>query len=125
MTTWTEDELAQIHRAAELEVTSYRPDGSPRPATTIWHVRVDDAIYLRSARGPQNGWFRRALASGAGRIRSGGLTKDVTFELAEQSVRDAVDAAYHAKYDRYGHGPVGAVTRSDVLETTLRVLPRN
>ncbi|KRD42780.1 hypothetical protein ASE38_00290 [Cellulomonas sp. Root930] len=125
MTTWTEDELARIHQAIELEVTSYRPDGSTRPDTTIWHVRVEDAIYLRSARGPHNGWFRRALASGAGRIRSGGVTKDVTFELADPAVRQAVDAAYHAKYDRYGPGPVGAVTGPDVLETTLRVVPRN
>ena len=35
-----------------------------------------------------------------------------------------IDAAYHAKYDHYGRTPVGAVTGPDVLETTLRVVPR-
>ncbi|WP_233549892.1 DUF2255 family protein [Cellulomonas rhizosphaerae] len=81
------------------------------------------SIYIRSARGPHNGWFRRALAAGAGRIRAGGVTQGVTFELADPSVRKAGDAAYHAKYDRYGTGQVGAVSGPDVLETTVRVLP--
>jgi hypothetical protein len=38
-------------------------------------------------------------------------------------VQDALDRAYHAKYDRFGPGPVGAVTGSNVLDTTLRVMP--
>ncbi|WP_425567652.1 hypothetical protein [Salinactinospora qingdaonensis] len=40
-------------------------------------------------------------------------------------MRGDVDAAYHEKYDRYGPGPVGAVTGPDVLETTLRFMPRD
>ncbi|WP_418606369.1 DUF2255 family protein [Georgenia sp. SUBG003] len=49
---------------------------------TIWHVRSGDAVYIRSAHGPDNGWFRRAMAAGTG-IRSGGVERDVTFELAD------------------------------------------
>ncbi|NTW40820.1 MAG: DUF2255 family protein [Cellulomonadaceae bacterium] len=124
MAAWTDDELERIHDATELEVSTDRPDGSARPWTIIWHVRHGDTLYIRSARGPQNGWFRRALASGAGRIRAGGVEKEVTFTRADRAVRDAVDAAYHAKYDRYGPAPVGAVTGPDVLETTLCVTPR-
>jgi hypothetical protein len=44
---------------------------------------------------------------------------------ADPGVREAVDSAYHAKYDRYGPGPVGAVTGPDAPETTLRVTPRD
>jgi Uncharacterized protein conserved in bacteria (DUF2255) len=78
----------------------------------------------RSAGGPSNGWFRRAREAGVGRISAGGVERSVTFEPASADVREAVDAAYHAKYDRYGPAPVGAVTGPDVLETTLRVRPR-
>ncbi len=123
MTAWTQDELDRVGDAIELRVATRRPDGSLRPATIIWQVRSGDAIYVRSARGPGNGWFRRAVGSGAGHISSGGVERDVTFALADPAVADEVDAAYHAKYDRYGPGPVGAVTGSDVTGTTLVVTP--
>jgi hypothetical protein len=58
------------------------------------------------------------------RQSAGGVEHSVTFEPASADVREAVDAPYHAKYDRYGPAPVGAVTGPDVLETTLRVRPR-
>ena len=122
--TWAADELLRIDGATELRVASQREDGSLRPYTTIWHATVGDALYLRSAHGPENGWFRRALRSGAGRVSAGGVEKDVVFELAGPAVRDELDAALHAKYDRFGPGPVGAITGPDVLSTTLRVLPR-
>ena len=123
MSLWPEDELRRVGDAGELRVASRRADGTLRPTVTIWHARVADAIYVRSAHGPDNGWFRRAKSAGAGRISAGGVERDVTFEPAPAEVRDALDQAYHAKYDSYGPGPVGAVTGSDVLETTLRVLP--
>jgi hypothetical protein len=123
MGTWTENELTRIDGATELRVSSRRPDGSLRPFVPIWHTVVGDTLYIRSAAGPENGWFRRARRSGVGRIEAGGVGKDVTFELADPAVRDALDAALHAKYDRFGPGPVGAITGDDVLETTLRVLP--
>lgn len=91
----------------------------------IWHVRVGDAIYVRSAHGPDNGWFRRAKAAGVGRISSGGVEKGVRFEPADPGTADDVDATYHAKYDRFGPGPVGAVTGPEARETTLRLVPRD
>jgi hypothetical protein len=125
MTTWTTDELRRIGAASELRVTSTRADGSLRPFTTIWHSTLDDALFIRSARGPENGWFRRALSSGTGRISSGGVEKDVTFELADPAVRDDLDIALHQKYDRFGPGPIAAITGDDVLDTTLKVMPRD
>lgn len=68
-------------------------------------MRVGDAIYIRSANGPRNGWFRRAVRSGLGHIESGGVEKDVVFTRAEPEVGDEVTAAYHDKYDRDGPGP--------------------
>ena len=123
MTYWTDQELKKIDKATELRVTSQRPDGTLRPFVPIWHTTVGDALYIRSAAGPQNGWFRRALGSGLGRIDAGGVVKDVTFVLADPSIRTALDSALHRKYDRFGPAPVGAITGDDVLETTLRVMP--
>jgi hypothetical protein len=80
---------------------------------------------VRSAYGATNPWFVRALASGTGRIRAGGVERDVTFERADADVHVAIDAAYHAKYDRYGQRIVGSVTGPDVVETTIRLVPRD
>jgi hypothetical protein len=124
MSKWDEDELRRVGRATELRIASARKDGTMRPYTTIWHAALGDALYVRSAHGPENGWFRRAVQSGVGRIAAGGVEKDVAFERADPAIRDDLDAALHAKYDRYGAGPVGAITGEDVLQTTLRVMPR-
>jgi hypothetical protein len=123
MTEWTENELDRIGKAGELTVATRRPDGTLRAGIPIWQVRVGDAVYIRSAHGPGNGWFRRALATGLGRISAGGVEKDVTFEPAPPGLSEQITATYHAKYDRYGPGPVGAVTGPDVLQTTLQVMP--
>ena len=124
MNTWTDQELRQIDSATELRVTSQRPDGTYRPYATIWHTVVDDALYIRSARGPENGWFRRALRAGIGRIEAGGINKDVSFALASPAIRSDLDAALHRKYDKFGQAPVAAITGDDVLSTTLIVVPR-
>lgn len=124
MSTWPPDELARVGDAEELQISSYRPDGSLRPFTTIWAVRVGDDLYVRSAYGPDNGWFRRARTAGAGRVRAGGVEKDVTFEPADPGVHADVDAAYHAKYDAHGPAIVGTVVGPRVVDVTLRVVPR-
>ena len=71
--TWTEDELERIGSADELLISSRRQDGSMRKFIRIWAVRHHDDVYVRSAFGPETGWFVRALASGEGRIRAGGV----------------------------------------------------
>src|SRR4029453_10709720 len=70
MTAWTDEELGRIGEAQELQLASERPDGTLRPYVTMWVVRVDDELYVRSAHGANNPWlFVRAKASGVGRIR--------------------------------------------------------
>jgi hypothetical protein len=124
MTAWTADELAGLDSRDEIDVASARGDGSLRPFVTVWFVRVGDELFVRSAHGPENGWFRRALASGQGRIRGGGIERDVTFEVPAPDVHTALDAAYHAKYDRYGKGMVRTVVSPDATRSTLRLSPR-
>src|SRR5262245_3222417 len=107
--TWNQDELRAIGGADELRISSRRPDGKLGPFVTIWAVRAKDDIYVRTAYGPTNGWFRRALTSGKGRIEAGGVTRDVGFAMAPADLTPEIDAAYHAKYDRYGPRIVGSV----------------
>ncbi len=93
----------------------------------MWVVRAGDDLYVRSAYGPNNPWFRRAKASGAGRIRAGGLERDVTFAEPAPGVHAAIDAAYHSKYDRkydrYGPRIVGSVVGPDTEAVTIRLVP--
>lgn len=124
MSGWSADELSRIGGATELQLSSRRPDGSLRPYVTIWTVRAGDDIYVRSAYGPENGWLRRAITAGHGRVRAGGAERDVDFERADDLSAEGVNAAYHAKYDRYGPSMVGTVVSPEAVQTTLRLLPR-
>ncbi len=121
--TWNKDELEKFAHSTEIEVASFRPDGSLRPWISIWAVRVDDALYVRSAYDADNPWYRRAVASGSGRIRAGGSQLDVRFVKPPDDVHPAIDAAYHAKYDRYGPRYVGAMVGPKAAAVTLRLDP--
>jgi hypothetical protein len=124
VTAWTVDELRRIDRATEVQIASRRPDGSLRPFVTIWVVRHSDDVYVRSAYGYGNPWFQRALRSGVGRIRVSGSERDVAFEVPGAEVAAGVDAAYHAKYDRYGRRMVGTVVSAEAPRSSLRLVPR-
>jgi hypothetical protein len=119
---WTEDELKRIGDATELELAARREDGSLRPFTTMWVVRAGEGLYVRSAGGPDRPWYRHALASRHGRIRAGGVEVDVDFVDPDPGVHDGIDVAYHAKYDRWGPGPVGHVTGSPAHGVTIALL---
>jgi hypothetical protein len=124
MTAWPARELESIGGGEEIGLASRRPDGSLRPYVTMWVVRAGDGLYVRSAYGPDNPWYRRALASGAGRIRVGGTERDVTFTHAAPEDQDGIDAAYHEKYDRYGPRIVGSVTGPGSHAVTVRLVPQ-
>src|SRR4051812_23104482 len=124
MSGWSSDELTRIGSPTELQIASNRADGTLRPFVTIWAVRSGDDLYVRSAHGYDNPWFQRALTSGTGRIRASGVERDVSFEVPGTEVVDAVTAAYHKKYDRYGPAIVGSVVSSDAVRSTLRLVPR-
>jgi hypothetical protein len=123
MSGWTPDELRRIGEAEELGIASKRPDGTLRRYVTIWVVRAGEDLYVRSAYGSDNPWYRRAITSGDGRIRAGGVEKDVTFAAASDDDQPAIDRAYHTKYDRYGPAIVGGVTGAHAHDLTIRLVP--
>ena len=124
MSTWLAQDLATIGKAEELAIASRRADGTLRPFITIWVVRVGEDIFVRSAAGPDNPWFRRAVAYRAGQIRAGGVQQDVSFDVPDRDAAASITAAYHTKYDRYGPSIVGTVVSPEAVASTLRLFPQ-
>ena len=120
--TWTPEQLTALGDADEVEITSRRENGTLRPFVTIWAVRSGDDIVVRSAYGTGNGWYKRAVASGIGAIRAGGVEADVAFEPVTDG-HDEIGAAYHAKYDKYGSRVVNPAVGPESHEATLRLVP--
>jgi len=121
---WTGDELGRIGEADELEIASLRPDGALRRARTIWVVRHDDDIYVRSVNGPDSAWYRGVQQRHEGHIASGGVEKEVDFVDADHGIDDQIDEAYRAKY---GYFPTGLnhILRAEARSTTLKLVPRS
>jgi hypothetical protein len=46
------------------------------------------------------------------------------FEEPDDEVHAAVDAAYHAKYDKHGPAIVGTVTGPHAVDETFRLIPQ-
>ena len=125
MTTWTSDELDRIGTAEELEIAPRRRDSTLRNPVTIWVVRLDDDLYVRSYKGHGGAWFRAAQVRHEGHIQAGGVDKDVTFvEEADPGINDQIDAAYRTKYQRYPQYVAPMVT-AEARSTTIKLVPRS
>ena len=125
MTTWTNDELNRIGAAEELEIASLRADGTLRSWRTIWVVRVGDDLFVRSVYGRGSAWFRGVLDRHEGRIRAGGVDKDVSFmDETDPQVNEQIDAAYRAKYRHYAASIVGSTVTPEAHGATLKLVPR-
>ena len=123
MRDWTAEELDKIGAADELQLAVLRPDGALRTATTVWVVRVGDNLYVRSYRGRSGAWFRSVLRRREGRIRAGGLTRDVAF-VEPDDPDHAIDRAYRAKYARYPRSYVDPMVSPNAAAATLRLSAR-
>jgi hypothetical protein len=124
MTAWTSDELDKIGAAEELELASLRRDGTLRKPVTVWVVRRGDDLYVRSYKGRTAAWFRGAQARHEGRIRAGGVDKDVTFVDADGAIDDHIDNAYRTKYRRYGARFVNLMVSPAARAATIKLVPR-
>jgi hypothetical protein len=125
MTTWTKDELDKIAAADELQIASLRPDATLGKPVTIWVVRIGDDLYIRSYKGRGGSWFRAAQAQHAGRIRAGGVEKEVTFvDETDPGINDEIDAAYRTKYRGYSAQYVDPMVAAEARGTSIKLVPR-
>jgi len=125
MITWTNDELNKIGMADELEIAPLGRNGKLRTDVTVWVVRLGDDLYVRSYKGQGGAWFRAALVRHEGRIRAGGVQKDVKFvQENDPGVNDQIDTAYRTKYRRHGAQYVNAMVAPDARATTFKIVPR-
>jgi hypothetical protein len=125
LTIWTKDELTKIGMAEELRIASLRADGTLRNPTTIWVVRIDDDLYVRSVNGRTSDWFRGVQTRLQGHIRAGGVDKDVSFvEQTDEAINDRIDAAYATKYRRYAASIISHINGSAARAATIRLAPR-
>jgi hypothetical protein len=124
MTTWTNDELDKIGDADELRIAALQPDGTLRNPVTIWVVRQDDELYVRSYKGAGALWYRGAQATHEGHVEAGGIDKDVTFVDVDRSLDGPIDAAYRAKYRRFGGSYVDPMVAPAAQATTIKLVPR-
>ena len=127
MSEWTSDELSKIETAEELKIESVRGDGTLRRPVTIWVVRDGGHLYVRSVNGRSGAWFRGTQTRHQGRIRAGGVAKDVSFVSISPSeeVGEKIDAAYRAKYRRYPASIVNTVLSAEARAATLELVPND
>ncbi len=126
MTQWTTDELTKIGRAEELQIAPTRRDGTLRRPVTVWVVRYDDSLYVRSAvKGRNAAWFQGVQETHEGRIWAGGVETDVTLVDVDHDIDDEVDAAYRAKYRRYAGSILNSVLTPEARSTTIKLVPRS
>jgi hypothetical protein len=104
---------------------SLRRDGTLRNPVTIWVVRHDDDLYVRSAYGRESAWFRGTQACHEGHIQAGGVDKDVTFVDADQDINDQIDAAYRTKYRRYTASLISTMVSAEARSATIKLVPRS
>lgn len=121
--TLPESLLARLDADQEIDVITHRADGSARKAVPIWVVRAGDAAYVRSWRGPGGGWYRHASAAGRMTIRVGGTDHAVAVAPvpAADAAQGAIDAAYRAKYGRYGGSYLDPMLAPQAVATTLEL----
>ena len=125
MAAWSVGELHKIGHADELHIAPLKSDGSLPQPVTIWVVRVNEGLYVRSVRGTEGKWFARAMSSLRGRIEAGGVRRDVDFMPVSGAIQSEIDSAYHAKYDRYGAQIVGSTLTPTARAATLSLQPRD
>ena len=125
MANWTKDELDRIGKADELQIVTLRGDRTERKPVTIWVVRHGDDLYVRSGYGDRAAWYRGAKARRDGKIRAGGVAKDVRFEdAADSALNDAIDGAYRSKYLHHGAQWVDPMVAAEARSTTIKLAPR-
>lgn len=117
----TEDQLRLLDETGQVEIETVSSRGCPK--TIIWIVVVDGTVYVRSVSGEDGRWYQRARANPDVAIHAGGERIGFSaVSVTEDSEIESVSEGLRAKYPP--GGPLDRMTRSEVLNTTLRLEPK-
>jgi hypothetical protein len=94
MIDWSHDQLTAIRAADEVQISTSRRDGSPRPPIQV------------------------------GVVVDGGVDRDVTFvHVNDEALNVRLDAAYRSKYRRYGDTYVARMVAPQARAATIKIIP--
>jgi hypothetical protein len=112
---------ATLNSLGESEEIDIRPAASGE-AVTIWVVRVDNDVYVRSYRADAGRWYRAFRDNPRASVMYGGGELEVRGEpVDDRPTIEALDSAYLAKYR--SSSAVGAMITPEVAATTMRLRP--
>ena len=111
--------LASLHSTKEVRIRTAR---HKRNGIVIWVVVADDAVFVRSVRGPTGKWYVAAAAEGQATLEVGGRQLPVqVVPIADQGAIEAVSQAFLTKYATSPYAK--SIVAPDTLSTTLRLDP--
>ena len=116
-TTFDADDLNMLRSRTEVGI---RTGPQPQRPVTIWIVVVNDAVFVRSVRGPRGKWYRVARASGEATLVAGPQEFAVrATAVTDPATLDAVSQAFLSKYANSPYAPT--MVSADNVPTTLRL----
>lgn len=110
MTNWIPKDLERLGAAEELQLATFKKDGTRRSPVTVWVVRVGDDLYVRGYRGPETAWFRQAQRRPEGHIEAGGVT--FVDASSDEVLGSEIDAAYRSRIPQIQRNLCGPDDRS-------------
>lgn len=118
---FTEDDLARLRAAEEVEIETQAPDG-PVHRAIIWIVVDGDDAYVRSVRGETGRWFREASANPAVAVHVDGRRLGATaIPATDPDSIERINAALTGKYE--GVEGYDAMLEPAVLGANFRLEP--
>ena len=115
--------LDALDRAEEVHIGTHRDASSPGHETVIWTVVVDGA-FVRSVRGGKGRWYREASVDPEVTLRVNDERVPArTVPETDARTSERISEAIRDKYGGSFPGPTAAMSREEVLATTLRLLP--
>ncbi|WP_037855319.1 DUF2255 family protein [Streptomyces sp. NRRL S-340] len=117
MNTFGPEDLALLAAHDSLVLTAGDED---REGVETGMVLVRGALYVRAYRGVGSRWYQAAREHGRGRIRVGGITREVLLETGDPGPAPEIDAAYRAAY---GAAAASLVVSPGARAATIRIAP--
>ena len=115
-------DAATVAAARDIKEVRIRTIRQKSRGVVIWIVVVDDALFVRSVRGPAGKWFAAVAADGQATLEVG--DRQLPVRVVKVTDRDAIEAVSQAFLTKYATSPYAqSIVRADTLSTPLRLDP--